>query len=445
MPEKPGMLAIDKIDSDLGGARHMQVAQGEAPATASRRSGGYQTLVVGLLSLNFGIVFFDRNALNFLMTFVKPELGLSNTQVGFIAGAFAFTWAIAAFGISRMSDLMGNRKLLLVICTLAFCACSFLTGLAGSFLMLLGARLLMGVAEGGVMPISHAMVASEVAPEHRGLAQGVAQNLGSSFFGSFLAPIVLVWFAQQYGWREAFYLAGIPGILSALLIWILIKDNPPPRPVQKAPDERGGFSAWLQAVGHALKIRNIWVCVVLGVLLVAYLVICWAFMQLFLTQVRGYSEGEAGLLMGVLGLSAMFCSFFVAWLSDRIGRRPIMMATPFIAVVLPLAAIYFTGSFWAMAVLFFVGWSVNGIFPLFMATVPSESVPASQAATVFGLCMGSCEILGGVLGPFFAGIAADAYGQIAPLWMMTGLAIVAGFVAMFLKETAPAVLARRAA
>ena len=51
----------------------------------TRNSSSYQILLVALLSLNFGIVFFDRNALNFLMPFVKPELGLSNTQVGLLA------------------------------------------------------------------------------------------------------------------------------------------------------------------------------------------------------------------------------------------------------------------------------------------------------------------------------------------------------------------------
>src|SRR5690606_32782176 len=105
-----------------------------------------------------------------------------------------------------------------------FSMCSFLTGIASSFALLLGARLLMGVAEGGVMPISHAMVATEVSPQHRGLAQGVAQNLGSNLLGSFLAPVVLISFAAAFGWREAFYLAGLPGIVSAVIMWFLLEE-----------------------------------------------------------------------------------------------------------------------------------------------------------------------------------------------------------------------------
>ena len=74
-----------------------------------------------------------------------------------------------------------------------------------------------------------------------------------------------------------------------------------------------------------MKVRNIQVCVVMGIVLVAYLVICWAFMQIFLTKVRGYTDTEASWLMGTLGISATIGSFAIAGLSDVIGRRPVMI------------------------------------------------------------------------------------------------------------------------
>jgi MFS transporter, ACS family, hexuronate transporter len=423
-------------------------------ATITARPVGYQALLVGLLSLNFGIVFFDRNSLNFLMPFVQPELGLSNSQVGWIAGIFSFAWALAAFGVSRLSDMVGNRKLLLVIATLAFSVCSFVTGIAATFAMMIGARIVMGLAEGGVMPISHAMVASEVEPKWRGLAQGITQNFGSNFFGSFVAPVVLVALAEHYGWRSAFYIAALPGILSAALIWFLLDepvaakqtiadvfaDSAPAHPAQA---DLAGSGSWFRPVFEALRIRNIQVCVVMGIALVGYLVITWAFMPLFLTKVRGYSQTETSWLMGTLGISATLGSFAIAGLSDMIGRRPVMIVCAFMAVILPLGAMYYTGSAWGLAAIFFVGWALNGVFPLFMATVPSESVSPAQAATVFGLCMGSCEILGGAAGPAIAGMLADARGLAAPLWMMIALALVGGLAACFLHESAPRVLARR--
>jgi ACS family hexuronate transporter-like MFS transporter len=405
-------------------------------SVGTRRSASYQILLVCLLSLNFGIVFFDRNALNFLMPFVQPELRLTNTQVGLLASALSFTWALAAFGIGKLSDTLGSRKRLLILSTIAFSLCSFMSGIASTFALLLGARLLMGAAEGGIMPISHAMIASDVAPERRGIAQGVAQNLGSSLLGSFAAPVLLVAFAEAFGWRSAFYLAGVPGIVSAILLWFLIDESaPPPKAAPGTEKTHGIMDVLLQ--------RNVWVCVVLGVLLVSYLVICWAFMPLFLTTVRGYSPDVMGWLMGTLGVSAAVASFVIAGLSDKIGRRPVMIAMPFVSIILPLAALYYQGPAWMMALLFFIGWSMNGIFPLFMATIPSESVGAGHVATALGLTMGVAEVLGGVFAPSLAGMAADASDLSAPLWIMFVLAIASGLIAVFLEETAPQVLAKR--
>lgn len=414
----------------------MSIYRAQAPTTAS--SPAYQVMLVTLLSLNFGIVFFDRNALNFLMPFVQPELGLSNTQVGILASALSLTWACAAFGIGVISDRTGSRKGLLILATLAFSACSFFSGLAASFAAMLGARLLMGAAEGGIMPISQATIAAEVTPERRGLAMGVTQNFGSNLLGSFVAPVLLVAFATAYGWRSAFFLAGIPGILAALLMWKLIREPAAPtgRPSRAAD---GSAMTWAQAFAE----RNVLICAVMGVLLVSYLVVCWAFMPLYLTQVRGFDAQTMGWLMGTLGISATVGAFLVSGLSDRIGRRPLMIAMPFIGVILPLGAMFFQGSVWLLAAIFFVGWGLTGIFPLFMATVPSESVDRRHIATVLGVCMGTGEIIGGVLSPSIAGYAADLAGLQAPLWIMLGLAVAAGLLALGLRETAPRILMRR--
>jgi ACS family hexuronate transporter-like MFS transporter len=401
-------------------------------------SAGYQVMLATLLSVNFGIVFFDRNASNFLMPFIQPDLGMNNTQVGILAGALSLTWAIAAFGIGLVSDKTGSRKGLLITATVAFSVCSFLTGIAASFAMMLGARLLMGVAEGGIMPISQSMIATEVEPRHRGLAMGVTQNFGSNLFGSFVAPVLLVAFAKAFGWRHAFFLAGAPGLLTALLMWYLIREAPTP---EGASGSGGARQA--STLKDALAERNVVICAVMGVLLVSYLVVCWAFMPLYLTQVRKYDAQTMGWLMGTLGISATIGAFAISALSDRWGRRPLLIAMPLIAVILPVGAMYYDGSVWGLAATFFVGWGVNGVFPLFMATVPSESVAPRHMATALGICMGTGEILGGVLAPSLAGTIADRAGLQAPLWMMLAVAVAAALLALGLRETAPRVLARR--
>lgn len=431
----------------------MQPTGTAQPGNWMKNSPRYQMLLVFLLSLNFGIVFFDRQALNALMPFVQPDLQLSGTQIGLLASGLSFTWAIAAFFVGKLSDSLGKRKLLLIIATIGFSACSFLSGLATSFLFLFAARLLMGAAEGGVMPISHAMVASEVNPARRGLAQGVAQNLGSNLLGSFAAPVVLVAFATAFSWREAFYLAALPGLVSAALIWFLLKE-PVPAPVEEAAGDK-------MSILDALKVRNMWICVVVGVLLVAHFVITWAFMPIFLVQERGLDESSMSWVVGSLGIAAAIYSFLVSGLSDKIGRKPVMVVLPFLSLIGPLGILYLDpAAFDAFGIapfswmsiagygvvlipIIFVGWAVNGVFPIFMATIPSETFSVRHHATVLGLAMGSCEVLGGVFGPTVAGALNDAFGKETFLWLLMVLAVAAGFFAMLLKETAPAALARR--
>lgn len=405
--------------------------------TAGKRgSAAYQFWLVGLLSLNFGIVFFDRQATNFLMPFIQPDLGFSNTQVGIISAALSLTWALSGFAVGGLSDRLGSRKPIIVLATIAFCLCSAVSGLAGSFLTLLGARLLMGACEGGIMPISHSVIVSEVAPERRGLAMGVGQNLGSNILGSTVAPLVLVPIAMAWSWREGFYFAAIPGLITAALIWLTLRE--PPQPPEHEDKPRVTLR---QAVAN----RNVALCMVIGVLLVPFLVVCWAFMPLYLIQVRHFDPDTMSWLMAVLGISAGVGSFIVPAMSDRWGRRPIMIGFSLLGVILPLGALYYDGPTWVLAAIFFFGWGLNGVFPLFMATVPSESVDPRLAATLTGMVMGTAEVLGGVLSPLGAGLAADRWGLAAPLWLMFGLTILAAIAALFLNESAPRVLAARAA
>ncbi len=408
-----------------------------APSADSSR---YQILLVALLSFSFGILFFDRNSLAFLMPFVQPELSLNNTEVGILASALSFTWALAALAIGYISDKTGSRKGLLIAATLMFSACSFLSGMAQTFTAMLGARLLMGIAEGGFMPICQAMIFSEVKPQYRGLAMGITQNLGSNLLGSTAAPLILIGFAQSFGWRNAFYLAGAPGLLSAVLMWWLIR-----KPTSTAPISTHGSPASGRSLWAALAERNVILCSALSILMVSYLVICWTFMPLYLTKIKHYEPTTMSWLMATLGISAGVGSVLISGLSDYVGRKPLMVLLPLIGMALPLGAIYFNGSPVIMASMFFIGWSVCSIFPMFMATIPSESVDSAHVATALGLCMGLGEIIGGVAGPALAGIAADHQGLESPLWIMTGLTLLSGLLAMGLRETAPRILARRQA
>ncbi len=393
----------------------------------------YEQRLIWVLGLTFGFLFFDRNASSFLMPFIAKDLGFTYQQVGLIASALSFTWAVSAFLGGVLSDHTGRRKPVLLASAIAFSLCSFLSGLAGSFAALFAARFLMGLVEGPFMPVCQSLVAQESAHGKRGHNMGVLQNFGSNLLGSFAAPLVLVSIAQHSSWRTAFFLAGVPGLVMAVLIARYVHE--PERKAQ--PAARGARARDVMSYLSLLRYRNMLLCVLMSVFMVAWMVLGWAFLPLFYLKARQLSADEMKVLMSLLGLSAAFFSFIVPGLSDRLGRRPVVVVFNLIGVVVPLAALYFHGSLYLLGALIFLGWAASGTFPLFMATIPSETIPARYVATAVGLAVGIGEILGGVSAPAVAGSAADRYGLRAPLLIQTGCALAGALLALALKETAP--------
>jgi MFS family permease len=409
----------------------------------------YETKLIWVLTITFGFVFLDRNAASFLMPLIANDLHFNNSQIGLVASALSFTWAVGAFLGGAYSDRTGNRKPFLLVAVVAFSLCSFASGLAISFVTLLAARLLMGLFEGPILPICQSLVALESSPARRGNNMGVMQNFGSNLLGSFVAPLALVAVASVYHWRWAFFLSGVPGLIMALLIAKVVRR--PPAPI--APTATSATSARMATpveagmgtgVGYRdmLRHRNLWLCMLMAIFMVAWMVLGWAFLPLFYTQVRHIGNGAMSVLMSVLGLSAALFSFVVPRLSDGYGRRPIIVTFNFVGLLVPCAALLFQGSLFVLGALIFVGWSASGTFPLFMGTVPSETIPARYVATSLGMVVGLGEILGGVSAPAIAGRAADLYGLQAPLLIMAGCAIVGTVLGLFLRETAPIRLAR---
>ena len=397
----------------------------------------YETRLIWVLTITFGFVFFDRNAASFLMPFIANDLHFNNTQVGLVASALSFTWAVAAFLGGAYSDRTGNRKSFLLISVVAFSLCSFASGLAASFAALFLTRLLMGMAEGPILPIAQSLVAIESSAAKRGHNMGVMQNFGSNLLGSFAAPLVLVAVASAYNWRWAFFLSGVPGLIMALLIAKFVRQpaatSAPAKTAQAAAPLAHPSMGYREMVGH----RNMWLCMLMAISMVAWMVLGWAFLRLFYTRVRQIGNGQMSVLMSVLGLSAVFFSFVVPALSDRLGRRPVIVGFNLIGLLVPLAALLFHGSLYMLGALIFIGWSASGTFPLFMGTVPSETIPARYVATSLGMVVGLGEVLGGVGAPAIAGRAADHYGLQAPIMIMGVCAIAGTVLALFLRETAP--------
>ena len=392
----------------------------------------YENGILLLLGFGFGLVFFDRNAINFLMPAIQVDLGLSGTQIGMLASGLAFAWALSAYFIGAWSDLYRARKPFVLLSIIVFSLCSAFSGLATSFAFLLAARIVMGIAEGPFLPVCLSIMNSESSPHRRGLNAGIMQNVFAAAFGTLLAGFLVPQLAAAFDWRVTFFLTGIPGLICALLVWIYLKEPARDPEEDKKPAPRIGLSALTM-----LKDHNIRICSVVSIFMVAWFLVGLVFLPIYFTTVRGFTADQAGALVGVTGLSTMFCGFLVPAWSDRVGRKPAMVLFCFMGIVTSLAALYFDGPMWMMGVLLFIGWSGTGAFPIFMGVVPGETVPRAMTASAMGLVVCIGELIGGVSVPTLAGRIADATSLAAPIIVVGVCAFCGGVAALFLKETAP--------
>jgi MFS family permease len=394
----------------------------------------YQAVLMLLLSLNFGIVFFDRNAMSYLGPFVQKDLKLTNADIGLIASGFSLAWGLSGFVGGTVIDRMGHRKLFLVCATVVFSVCSLISGLASSFLVLIGARMLMGLFEGPMNPVQQSFAAAEADPRFRGLSMGFVQNFGSNLIGSGIAPLLIGALAVSFGWRHAFFVAAAPGLAMALLIFLIVHEPKVDKSAAEAHVE--GRMSMLQMLRH----RNVWLSMVISLFSVPWMILGWTFLPLLYANYRHFDTATASGLMAVLGFSATLGAFILPGLSDIVGRKPVMILGSLLGIGVPIAALYWGGSVWGLGALLFVCWLASGTFPIFMGTIPSETISARYVATACGLTQGLGEAVGGFIAPTAAGKAADVWGLPSAMWIMAACALIAGVLSLFLKETAPAKL-----
>ena len=407
--------------------------------SAAKAPAGYEWRVLVLLGLAFGFAYFDRMALTFLAPFVQADLKLSNEELGWANSGLSLTWALGAFLIGRWSDMIGRRKPFLIGALLLFSACSVLSGLAWSFESLLATRVVMGAAEGPFLPICLAIMAAASGPTRQALNAGIVQNVFGPIVGTSLASFALVRIAAAYDWQAAFFIAGIPGLILAFLIWRFVDEPAPPPAAADRPAATASFVPL-----DLLRQRNVWLCALVSVGAVGSIVVGSIFMPLYLDGPRGYPDLTWSNIMAIVGFCPAVGAILIALWSDRIGRKPPLVVWTFMMALAPAALLWFQGPVELLTALMFVSWMGLGTFPLFMGVIPTETVGRLQAATAMGLVVMVGELTGGVFGPPIAGRMADLYGLHVALYIQGGLALLAGTAALFVAETNPRILERRA-
>ena len=347
---------------------------------------------------------------------MAKDLSLNNTQIGILAAGLSLTWAFSSYYTTAWAESKNRNKLTFVLAIVIFSLCSFGSGLAVGFLTLLIARLVMGLAEGPVIPLAQLFVERESSPNRLGINVGILQAVGSALFGSILAPVILIGIAEGIGWRSAFYIAGIPGMILALIAYLTLKTS---TTETRAGEKKDGLN-----FNELLKYNNIkW-----G-LLVACCVFGWWFATLpfitkYFTDVQGMTAVEMQKTMGLLGVSMLFFSLFFPGISDKIGRKNALFIAIGLGILYPFAVYFLNGS-GAHLPAMLLTYSMVGIIPLVAAVIPSEAVPENLKAKAIGFTTAIAEIVGGVIVPAMAGVLSDIFDESAFLWVAAVLAVLA--------------------
>ena len=273
---------------------------------------------LGVLVVVYTFNFIDRQILSILLEPIKQDLGLSDSALGMLTGfAFALFYATLGIPIARFAD-RSNRRNLIAWALAIWSAMTAVSGLAQNFWHLLLARIGVGVGEAGCSPPAHSMLADYFPTEHRATALGI-YSLGIPF-GILFGFIAGGWLNEFFGWRVAFFIVGVPGLLLAILVRFTLRE--PPRGMAEgrvADEEQPTIMETFRFLWSKRSFRHMAVGGGLTAF-VGYGVITWV--PSFLIRSYGMSTGDVGTYLGlILGIPGGIGIALGGYLADRYGAR----------------------------------------------------------------------------------------------------------------------------
>jgi predicted MFS family arabinose efflux permease len=412
-----------------------------AEQAAPERSSRYETGLVVLLFLTWGTVFLDRMSVNYLTAFPAflRQFDLNETRIGLLSSALALAWAASSLIFGAVSDRIGRRPIL-IPAVFIFSVLSWISGITQRLGQLLLVRTLMGAAEGPTWSTITATIEESSAREHRGRNVGIVVS-AAALVGHAVAPVLTTQIGSRFGWRSAFFAAGAPGIILGVLLWRYVRE---PRKNhleagQAETGSHGSHNVTLAAYLSLLRHRNIWFCCLGSAGFMTWLWVMHAFAPRYITGVLRHSGTFAGWVLGASGLGEFLWGWIFPWLSDRWGRKPVLMYVALVSAFVPLTyqMPFLISHPWLMAAAGFVANGGQGMAALVLVLIPTESVSPLLAGTSIGLATLVGEVFGGTLAPTISGAIADRLGLATPLWIAAAGAIAVFAAAIFIKETAP--------
>jgi MFS family permease len=409
--------------------------EGTQVNTANKWDKRYEFKAVLLLALGFGLVGIDRFLILPMFPVMMHDLKLDYADLGHVTGILAVAWGLSALFMGRLADKVGRAAVIvgsLVVFSLLVGFSGLMHGLTGLLII----RALLGFAEGAYTPPSIAATLEASHPSRHGLNLGL-QQAALPLFGLALAPIAVTQLMQVMDWRWIFAIVALPGLIVAFALRKVLRE--PSRSEDAAHvgstldhGHGGGTHLWRQALGHRNVPLNIlgmlcWLCC---------LIVTSALMPSYLIDHLHMSLGQMGWIMSAVGFGATLGTILMPALSDRLGRKPIALASVVLGMIFMWLFIHSdpTPSH-LFGYLFGTCFFNFALICLTVGPLTAESVPASLRATSSGLVVGIGEIFGGGVAPAIGGYIATHFGiQYVP-WLAIGGLAVGFFVVLALRDT----------
>lgn len=404
-------------------------ARGIATPGISPVSAGYRRYAIGLLFLVYVFNFIDRQIVTILAEPIKQDLGIADWQLGLMTGtAFAIFYCTLGIPIARLAERR-NRPWIIGLSLAAWSGFTALCGLAQNFWQLVLARIGVGVGEAGCTPPAHSLIADYTPKEQRASAMAF-YSMGNPV-GALIGVVTGGLIADAFGWRVAFLIVGLPGILLAMVVVATLVE---PRlrkaaAAVRAATEAGAAQRDATSFGDVMRVlrgkRTFWY-MAFAVSIVAFIGYGHApFGASFFLRVHGEEIGVlaarfglgpigfVGLSLGlILGIAAGAGVFLGGIIADRFGARDLRfyMTIPGIAVLIsvPIYSIaLLMPSFLPILPLLAVNSILVSLWqgPVY-ATVQNVA-PTHMRATAASIFLFIANLIGLGLGPLAVGLASD--------------------------------------
>jgi len=391
-----------------------------------RRAAGYTLAVLTLINL---VNYLDRFVSAALVESLrKSELHLNDTQIGLVASGFIVIYTI----MSPVFGTLGDRRArppLIALGVLIWSIATTLAGFARGFGSLLAARSTVGVGEAAYGTIAPALLSDAFPLEKRGRVLSIF--FAAIPIGSAAAYIVGGLVDHAFGWRAAFWIAGAPGLLLAMLI-VAVPD--PPRGAHDGHVVAASNEPWWRAYVHLFR-NGEFLLAALGYGAYTFALGGLAYwMPAFLERIRGMTRVEATATFGAVAVATGFAGTFIGgWLGDLFLRRTrtsylwvsgisTLIAAPFTYVLLtnPNRSVYLPAMVIAEVFIFVCTGPVNSAIV--------NAVAPNERATAVGLSILILHVLGDVPSPPLIGKLSDAASLDRALLIVPVAIVVAGLI-----------------